>query len=75
MSETTKQVLEILRKAILAERNFQKEYALGANLAQDPEIRETFLKLVDDEMEHERILLGRYQQLGGELLDLPPEEE
>jgi len=75
MDETTRQMLEILRKAIQAERHFQKEYALGANLAQDPEIRETFLKLVDDEMEHERILLDRYQQLAGEPLNLPQGED
>jgi rubrerythrin len=75
VKESTGQILEILKKAVQAERYFQKEYARGASLAEDPEIRAAFLKLVDDEMEHERILLERYRRLMGEPLDLSAEEE
>jgi rubrerythrin len=66
MQESKRQILEILKKALEAERSFQKEYARGASLAEDPEVREVFLKLVNDEMEHERILLERYRLLQGE---------
>jgi rubrerythrin len=75
VNESTRQILEILKKAVQAERYFQKEYARGASLAEDPEVRDSFLKLVDDEMEHERILLERYHRMKGEPLDISFEEE
>jgi len=75
MKQSTKQVLEILERAVESERHFQREYSKGASLAEDPEVKEVFLKLVDDEMEHERILTERYQILKGEPLVLQPEEE
>ncbi len=73
MKEATRQILEILERAVESERHFQREYSKGASLTEDPEIKAVFLKLVDDEMEHERILLERYQMLKGEPLVLQPE--
>lgn len=74
MKETTKQILEILERAVESERRFQMEYSRGASLAEDAEVKEAFLKLVDDEMEHERILTERYRMLKGEPLILEPEK-
>jgi hypothetical protein len=75
MKESTKQILEILERAVEAERRFQMEYSRGASLAEDAEVKEDFLKLVDDEMEHERVLTERYRMLKGEPLVLEPEKE
>ena len=50
MKESTRQILEILERAVEAERRFQREYSRGASLAEDPEVKEAFLKLVDDEI-------------------------
>ncbi len=54
-----KKLLEILEEAIERERLSQQRYALGASLAIDPEVKEMFLRLVEDEMNHERILRVR----------------
>ncbi|KPL17790.1 MAG: hypothetical protein AMJ92_10915 [candidate division Zixibacteria bacterium SM23_81] len=75
MTESRSQVLEILMEAVQSERHFQEVYSRGASLAEDAEVKETFLRLVDDEMEHERILMERYQLLKGEPLVLEPEKE
>jgi bacterioferritin (cytochrome b1) len=75
MKDSTRQILEILRKAVASERFFQQEYSRGATLAEEPEVKEVFLKLVEDEMQHERILTERYQMLKGEPLVLEPEEK
>lgn len=52
-------LLEILEKAIEQERLSQQRYALGASLATDPVVKEMFLRLVEDEMGHERTLRER----------------
>lgn len=75
MTESRSQILEILMEAVQSERHFQEVYSRGASLAEDAEVKETFVKLVDDEMEHERILMERYQLLKGEPLVLEPEKE
>jgi hypothetical protein len=74
MKESTRQILDILERAVESERHFQREYSRGASLTEDPKVKETFLRLVDDEMEHERILTERYQMLKGEPLVVEPEE-
>jgi hypothetical protein len=75
MQESTKRILEILRKAVESERFFQQEYSRGASLAEDEEVKEIFLRLVEDEMQHEKILTERYRLLKGEPLVLEPEVE
>ena len=52
-------LLEILEEAIEQERRSQQRYALGASLAADPEVKEMFLRLLEDEMGHERSLQER----------------
>lgn len=75
MKESTRQILDILERAVESERHFQREYSKGASLAEDPEVKKIFLGLVEDEMEHERILTERYQMLKGEPLVVEPEKE
>lgn len=58
-----RKLLEILEKAIEQERVSQQRYAAGATLATDPAVKEMFLRLVEDEMGHERILRERYLAL------------
>ncbi|MFC1683039.1 ferritin family protein [Candidatus Zixiibacteriota bacterium] len=75
MKESNKRILEILSKAVESERFFQQEYSRGASLAEEPEVKEIFLRLVEDEMQHEKILTERYRLLKGEPLVLEPEIE
>ena len=56
-------LLDILDRAIEQEQLSQQRYALGASLATDPEVREMFLRLVEDEMGHERSLRERRMAL------------
>jgi rubrerythrin len=52
----SQKLLEILDEAMEQERLAQKRYALGASLASDPSVKEMFLRLVEEEMGHERTL-------------------
>ena len=52
-------LVEILEEAIEREQLSQQRYAMGASLATDPAVKEMFLRLVEDEMSHERILRER----------------
>jgi rubrerythrin len=58
-------LLEILEEAIEREQLSQQRYALGASLAVDAEVKEMFLRLIEDEMSHERILRERLVALKG----------
>jgi rubrerythrin len=58
-------LLEILEEAIEREQLSQQRYALGASLATDAEVKEIFLRLIEDEMSHERILRERFVALKG----------
>lgn len=58
-------LLEILEEAIEREQLSQQRYALGASLATNPEVKEMFLRLVEDEMRHERVLRERHMALKG----------
>jgi rubrerythrin len=58
-------LLEILEEAIEREQLSQQRYALGASLAADAEVKEMFLRLIEDEMSHERILRERLVALKG----------
>jgi rubrerythrin len=58
-------LLEILEEAIEREQLSQQRYALGASLATDPEVKEMFLRLIEDEMSHERILRERLVAVRG----------
>ncbi len=50
---------EVLEDAIEQERISQRRYAVGVGLATDPAVKEMFLRLVEDEMGHERTLRQR----------------
>jgi len=56
-------LFEILEEAIEREHLSQQRYALGASLANDPAVKEMFLRLVEDEMRHERMLRERQMAL------------
>ena len=58
-------LLEILVEATEREQVSQQRYALGASLATDPEAKEMFLRLIEDEMSHERILRERLVAIRG----------
>ena len=58
-------LLEILVEATEREQVSQQRYALGASLATDPEVKEMFLRLIEDEMSHERILRARLVAIRG----------
>jgi rubrerythrin len=57
------ELLEILEEAIEREQLSQQRYALGASLATDTAVKEMLLRLVEDEMSHERILRERLAAL------------
>jgi rubrerythrin len=61
----SRKLLEILEEAIERERISQQRYALGASLASDPALKQMFLRLIEDEMSHERILRERQTTLKG----------
>ena len=58
-------LLDILEEAIEREQVSQQRYALGASLATDPEAKKMFLRLIEDEMSHERILRERLVAVRG----------
>lgn len=59
-------LLKILEEAIEQERLSQRRYALGASLATDPAVKEMFIRLVEDELGHERSLRERQMALEAE---------
>jgi rubrerythrin len=58
-TDLEQRLLHILEEAIEQERLSQRRYALGASLATDPAVKEMFVRLVEDEMGHERTLRER----------------
>ena len=58
-TDVKQRLLHILEEAIEQERLSQRRYALGASLAPDPAVKEMFVRLVEDEMGHERTLRER----------------
>jgi rubrerythrin len=62
-TKVEQKLLDILKEAIEHERLAQQRYALGASLATDPEVKEMFLQLVEEEMGHERKLREKQRDL------------
>jgi rubrerythrin len=58
-TDLEQRLLHILEEAIEQERLSQRRYALGASLATDPAVKDMFVRLVEDEMGHERTLRER----------------
>ena len=58
-TDVKQRLLHILEEAIEQEHLSQRRYALGASLAMDPAVKEMFVRLVEDEMGHERTLRER----------------
>ena len=58
-TDLEQRLLHILEEAIEQESLSQRRYALGASLATDPAVKEMFVRLVEDEMGHERTLRER----------------
>ena len=58
-ADVKQRLLHILEEAIEQEHLSQRRYALGASLATDPVVKEMFVRLVEDEMGHERTLRER----------------
>ena len=62
-TDLEQRLLHILEEAIEQERLSQRRHALGASLAIDPMVKEMFVRLVEDEMGHERTLRERHRSL------------
>jgi rubrerythrin len=58
-----RKLLAILEEAIEDEKLSAARYRHGAKLAVDPELKEMFDRLVDDEIQHEKVLKDQYYEI------------
>lgn len=58
-------LLKILEEAIEREQLSQQGYALGASVATDPAVKKMFLRLLENDMSHQKILRKRLVGLSG----------
>jgi rubrerythrin len=66
MSERTKRVFSIFKKAIEGERSGQAMYKEAAELCEDQSLKKIFEGFYQDEIRHEQELLKRYALLRDE---------
>jgi rubrerythrin len=62
-AELERQLLGILKEAIEKEKDSQKHFQRGASLSTHSEIQEVFLRLMAEEKQHERLLMGCYVEV------------
>lgn len=75
-AELEKELLEILKDAIEKEKDAQKHYQRGASFSTHSEIQEMFLRLMEEEKKHERLLMRWYVEVKKKLgLKVIQEEE
>jgi len=64
------EVLNILKKSIIKEKDAQTIYEKGARIAITPEIKKCFEKLKAQEAKHEKVLMRWYKKIEKKLATL-----